>query len=81
MEVLLDEWQEVMEWKYGGKSPRKVAWDQYGGQTWTPYSGIELTGGHRMEMEAKCPFCGKSYVARLRVPDWVIDALPDELNP
>lgn len=81
LEVLHEEWQEVMEWKYGGKAPREVAWDQYTGQTWAPYSGIELAGGRRMEMEVVCPFCGKNFRAILKVPDWVINALPDELNP
>lgn len=80
VEVLLEEWQLVMEWKYGGKTPQ-AAWDQYSGQTWVPYEGIEITGGHEMELELKCPFCGKEFDALLKVPDWVINALPDELAP
>ncbi len=79
VEILLSEWQLVMEWKYGGKEPQ-MAWDQYSGKNWVPYSGIEIAG-HEMEVEMKCPFCGKEFDALLKVPDWVINALPDELNP
>lgn len=79
VEVLREDWQEVMELKFGGKTPQN-AWDQYTGKTWVPYSGIEIAG-HEMEIDMKCPFCGKEFDALLRVPDWVINALPDEIAP